>query len=45
MAPFGFISDGMEDESFVDPEGQTWHNAERESIGEYGDMSYMWDYR
>ena len=43
MAPFGFISDGMEDESFVDPEGQTWHNAE--TVGEYGDMSYMWEFR
>ena len=43
MAPFGFISDGMEDESFVDPEGQTWHNAE--TVGEYGDMSYMWEVR
>ena len=43
MAPFGFISDGMDDESFVDPEGQTWHNAE--TVGEYGDMSYMWEFR
>jgi len=43
MAPFGFISDGLDEESFVDPEGQVWSNAE--SVGEYGDMSYMWDYR
>ena len=43
MAPFGFISDGLDDETFVDPEGQVWSNAE--SVGEYGDMSYMWDYR
>ena len=39
MAPFGFISDGLNDEgSFVDPEGQVWHTDE------YGDMSYMWEY-
>jgi len=40
MAPFGFISDGLDEESFVDPEGQVWN-----TVGEYGDMSYMWDYR
>ena len=46
MAPFGFMDDGLGEETFVDPEGQTWHNAEKEAgIGEYGDMSYMWDYR
>ena len=43
MAPFGFISDGLDEESFVDPEGQVWSNAS--TVGEYGDMSYMWDYR
>ena len=42
MAPFGFISDGLEDDTFVDPEGQTWTNAE--TVGEYGDMSHMWEY-
>lgn len=45
MAPFGFMDDGLQEEVIVDPQGQTWHNAERESIAEYGDMSYMWDYR
>ena len=45
MAPFGFMDDGLGEETFTDPEGQTWHNAERESIAEYGDMSFMWDYR
>ncbi len=45
MAPFGFMDDGLQEEVTVDPQGQTWHNAERESIAEYGDMSYMWDYR
>jgi len=44
MAPFGFISDGLTDEeSFVDPEGQVWNTTE--TVGEYGDMSYMWDYK
>ena len=39
MAPFGFISDGFEDDSFVDEGGDRWHTDE------YGDRSYMWDYR
>ena len=40
MAPFGFISDGLEgNESFVDAEGDRWFTDE------YGDMSYMWDYK
>jgi len=38
MAPFGFMSDGLEDESFVDDEGDRWHTDE------YGDRSYMWEY-
>ena len=39
MAPFGFISDGVTDEtSFVDDEGDRWHTDE------YGDRSYMWEY-
>ncbi len=40
MAPFGFISDGLDSgESFVDEDGDRWH------VDEYGDMQYMWDYR
>jgi len=40
MAPFGFISDGFEDSgSFVDESGDRWFTDE------YGDMSYMWDYK
>ena len=40
MSPFGFIVDGINDEaSFVDSEGDRWHTDE------YGDMSYMWDYK
>ena len=38
MAPFGFMSDGLDDTSFVDAEGDRWHTDE------YGDRSYMWDY-
>jgi len=40
MAPFGFILDGINDEgSFVDDSGDRWYSDE------YGDRSYMWDYR
>ena len=40
MAPFGFISDGLDGgESFVDEDGDRWH------IDEYGDRSFMWDYQ
>jgi len=39
MAPFGFISDGVSEEtSFVDTDGERWH------VDEYGDRSFMWDY-
>ena len=38
MAPFGFMSDGLDDTSFVDANGDRWHTDE------YGDRSYMWDY-
>ena len=40
MAPFGFLNDGLNDESFVDAEGDTWFKAD-----EYGDRSFMWEYR
>jgi len=39
MAPFGFIETGLEDSQFVDKDGDVWHTDE------YGDRSYMWDYR
>ncbi len=39
MAPFGFINDGMDDESFVDGDGDRWH------VDEYGDRAFMWEYR
>jgi len=38
MAPFGFMSDGLDDTSFVDDQGDRWH------VDEYGDRSYMWEY-
>ena len=39
MAPFGFMDDGMGEDSFVDSEGDQWFKAD-----EYGDKSYMWEY-
>ena len=39
MAPFGFISDGLDETSFVDSEGDRWF------ADEYGDRSYMWEYQ
>jgi hypothetical protein len=39
MSPFGFVDDGVNQEStFVDSEGNRWF------ADEYGDRSYMWDY-
>ena len=41
MAPFGFILNGIEDEDeFVDEEGDRWAK-----VDEYGDLSYMWEYK
>ena len=39
MAPFGFMIDGLDDDSFVDAEGDRWNKAD-----EYGDRSFMWEY-
>jgi len=39
MAPFGFVQDGLEDNSFVDDDGDRWH------ADEYGDRTFMWEYR
>ena len=39
MAPFGFISDGLDDEGvIIENDGTMW------KTDEYGDMSYMWEY-
>ena len=40
MAPFGFLNDGLDDDTFTDSEGDTWSKAD-----EYGDRSFMWEYR
>jgi hypothetical protein len=56
MAPFGFISDGLEDmEVFVEKEtGDRWllagsdnnmESLEIWNVDEYGDRSYNWEYR
>jgi hypothetical protein len=56
MAPFGFVSDGLEDlEVFVEKEtGDRWlvsantnsiESMEIWNVDEYGDRSYMWEYR
>ncbi len=39
MAPFGFIDDGLDDEYFADAQGDVW------KVAEYGDKSYMWEFR
>ena len=39
MAPFGFMDDGLESEYYKDAQGDVWQTAE------YGDKSYMWEYR
>ena len=40
MAPFGFMVDGLDDDVTIDAEGDQWFKAD-----EYGDRSYMWEYR
>jgi hypothetical protein len=56
MAPFGFINDGVNDEEkeFIEKgTGDYWILADENknlpmevwNLDEYGDMSYMWDYR
>ena len=41
MAPFGFMTDGLNDEEneIVDSSGDVW------KVDEYGDRSFMWDYK
>ena len=39
MAPFGFVADGLDEYSFVDSEGDRWYTDE------YGDRSFMWEYK
>ena len=43
MAPFGFISDGLDDETFV-ADGDRWTKATLDGYGQtMENMSYMWD--
>ena len=42
MAPFGFMDDGMNTESFVDEDGDRWFESKKSD--EYGDLSHMWEY-
>ena len=37
--PFGFINDGFEESTFVDSAGDVW------KVDEYGDRSFMWEYK
>ena len=39
MAPFGFVDDGLGDDYFADAQGDVWQ------VAEYGDKSYMWEFR
>jgi len=41
MAPFGFFSDGLQDDSFRDAQGDNWTTV---NVDEYGSMSHMWEY-
>ena len=54
MAPFGFIVNGIDDEEVVvDEKGSVWslemdgsdRDESKWNTDEYGDVSYMWDYR
>ena len=45
MSPFGFISDGLEDDLIQDGDGTLWKKADMDDVNStYGDMSYMWEY-
>jgi len=45
MAPFGFISDGLDDEVIQGDDGTLWKKADMTDLNStYGDMSYMWEY-
>ena len=50
MAPFGFILDGLDDMVEIDTQGNIWTADVNDrtafwNLDEYGDRSYMWDYR
>jgi len=39
MAPFGFIDDGMGDDTFTDADGNLWEYGDKQE-----EVSYMWNY-
>ena len=39
MAPFGFIDDGMGDDTFIDADGSLWEYGDKQE-----EVSYMWNY-
>jgi hypothetical protein len=39
MSPFGFIDDGMGDDSFIDGDGSLWEYGQTQE-----QVSYMWNY-
>ena len=45
MAPFGFISDGLEDDVIQGDDGTLWRKTDLDDINStYGDMNFMWEY-
>ena len=43
MAPFGFISDGLDEDIITESDGTKW-SVDKEISSTYGDSSYMWEY-
>jgi hypothetical protein len=39
MSPFGFIDDGMGDDTFLDAEGDLWAYGDKQE-----EVGYMWNY-
>jgi len=39
MSPFGFVSDGLDDDHIIDAQGERWE------LAEYGDVQHMLDFR
>ena len=45
MSPFGFISDGLDDEVIMGDDGTVWRKTDLDDLNStYGDMSFMWEY-
>ena len=39
MAPFGFVDDGMGDDTFLDADGNLWEYGDKQE-----EVGYMWNY-